>query len=98
MLSDLIGVMQSVRNWGGSQLERQGINPNRLVADAWCDFAYWRFHNGDLTAARQAFRRSLHDQVTARAAFYALLTGLPKPVVYSLRHIKQRAQEAVRGV
>ena len=89
LLRDLIKVMSSLRAWDAKQLRQQGVEPNRLVAEAWGNLGYWQFSSGRLPDARRAFRSSLGEKVTLRALLYAALCLMPGRLVFSLRHIKQ---------
>jgi glycosyltransferase involved in cell wall biosynthesis len=89
LLRDLIKVMESLRASSMEQLRTQGIDPDRLVANAWGNLGYWQFSSGRLSDARRAFRNSLKEKVTLRAMLYSTLCTMPDRLVYSLRHIKQ---------
>ena len=89
LLRDLIKVMSSLRAWDAKQLRQQGVDPNRLVAEAWGNLGYWQFSSGRLPDARQAFHSSLEEKATLRALLYSALCIMPERLVYSLRHIKQ---------
>lgn len=90
LLRDLIKVMMSLRAWGAEKLGPQGIDPERLVAQAWGNLGYWQFDAGLLADARQSFRYSLKEKVTLRALLYGILCSMPANLAYSLRQIKQR--------
>jgi len=89
LLHDLIKVMSSLRAWDAKQLRQQGIDPDRLVAEAWGNLGYWQFSSGRLPDARQAFRRSLEEKMTLRTLLYSTLCIMPSRLVYRLRHLKQ---------
>lgn len=89
LLRDLVRVMESLRARSAEQMRAQGIDPDRLVAEAWGNLGYWQFSSGRLPDARRAFRSSLGEKVTLRALLYAALCLMPGRLVYSLRHIKQ---------
>ena len=87
---DLVNVMRSLRGNCESELRRQGVDPDRIVADALNDLGYWHFDHGDTEAARTAFLASLRECVTVRGAAYSLAASLPQALSIRLRHAKQR--------
>jgi glycosyltransferase involved in cell wall biosynthesis len=89
LLLDLVKVATKIREWGAGQLRTQGVDADRLVADAWGDLAYWYFSSDRLPEARQAFRRSVVEAFSLRSTFYAACCMLPPPVVRQLRLVKQ---------
>jgi len=89
MHAGLVDVMRSLRECCGSELRKQGVDPDRIVASALNDLGYWHFDHGNLRAARKAFTEGLRERVTARGIAYRLATLLPAPVAYRLREAKQ---------
>lgn len=88
LLEDLVRVMQSLRTHISEQLLTQGIDPNRLVAQAYSDLGYWNFAQYDLGKARPAFAASLKHRPSKRALIYWLSCLLPVGIIKALRHIK----------
>ncbi len=88
LLSDLVKVMTSIRNYAAKELSLQNIDPNRLVANAYADLGYWHFSEYDLIEARQAFSASLKEKPNKRALLYWLACLLPAGIVKMLRKIK----------
>lgn len=91
MLRDLVEVTTSVRAEIGGTLKEQGLNADRMVANAWSNLGYWYFVAGDQERARQAFLSSLRERPTPRAALYAAASGLPPGVLRRLRALKRKA-------
>ncbi len=87
---DLVKVMRSLRGNCASELRRQGVDPDRMVANALNDLGYWHFDHGDTKGARTAFLGSLRECITARGAAYSLAASLPQALSIRLRHAKQR--------
>ncbi|GAH11728.1 unnamed protein product, partial [marine sediment metagenome] len=71
LLEDLVKVTKSVRNWGGPKLRDQGLDPNRLVAEALWELGYWHFTREQLTEARHKFGESLREKFTGRSLLFA---------------------------
>ncbi|WP_431065171.1 glycosyltransferase family 2 protein [Methylotuvimicrobium sp.] len=88
LLSDLVKVMTSIRNYAAKELSLQNIDPNRLVANAYADLGYWHFSEYDLITARQAFSASLKEKPNKRALLYWLACLMPAGIVKMLRKIK----------
>ena len=88
MFQDLIRVMQKMRTLEGAQLMAQGVDPDRLVAQAWHDLGYWHFARGEHAQSRKAFLRSFREKPSRRAAAYALASSLPAGLTGRLRQIK----------
>jgi glycosyltransferase involved in cell wall biosynthesis len=89
LLRDLVKVMELLRARSATQLRAQGVDPDRLVAQAWGNLGYWQFSSGRLPDARRAFRSSLGEKATLRTLLYGALCLMPGRLVFSLRHIKQ---------
>ncbi|WP_036300347.1 glycosyltransferase family 2 protein [Methylomarinum vadi] len=88
LLEDLVRVMQSLRSHASEQLLIQGIDPNRLVAQAYADLGYWHFAQYDLGKARPAFAASLKQRPSKRAFIYWLSCLLPAGIIKALRGVK----------
>lgn len=90
MLLDLTKVMQSIKTHSGHQLKHQGLEPNRLVADAFWNLGYWYFTSCKYNLARNAFISSLKQQLTWHAFAYLIASSLPHSFVVQIREFKQR--------
>lgn len=90
MLVDLTKVMRSLCRHTGTQLQQQGIAPNRLVADSYWTLGYWYFAVGESNKARQAFGNSLRQRFSLRSALYFLVSLLPPHSIARLRRLKQK--------
>ena len=89
MLEDLVKVTRSVRTATNDILKSQGVDPDRLVAEALWNLGYHLFTLGDYADARSAFWDSLREHPSRRAFLYHLACRLPRPLIRHLRHIKQ---------
>ncbi len=88
MLIDSIKVLKSLRRVIFLPLQQQGLNPNRLVADAYTALAYWYFNVKDYQKARQAAVASLYEALTGRALIYGLSACLPAKCLMILKKLK----------
>ncbi|HIB85123.1 MAG TPA: glycosyltransferase family 2 protein [Chromatiaceae bacterium] len=89
LLKDLTKVMSHLRDCGAAELQKQGVDPDQLVARTWADLGYWYFDQGDRANARSALRRSLNEHYSTRALVYAALSKLPDGLINQLRRVKQ---------
>lgn len=89
MLRDLVKVMSNLREYCGSELRIQGVDPDKIVAGAFFDLAYWHFTLGDLVSARVAFTNSHACKPSLKTAVYAAACSLPAPMVRAMRKAKQ---------
>ncbi len=89
MLLDLVNVTRSVREAAEKTLKSQGLNADKLVANALWDLGYWYFSHDDFAHARRAFSASLKEQPSKRALTYHLLCSLPAGLTRKLRKAKQ---------
>jgi glycosyltransferase involved in cell wall biosynthesis len=94
MLASLVDVAGGVREWGRELLWQQGIDVDRLVAQACNDLGYYHFDRGEYAAARQAFERSLGESPTRRAFLYRLALALPPDWLRRLRSGWQQRSHA----
>jgi hypothetical protein len=92
LLLDLVKVAKSARTWGHDSLTQSGVDPGRLVAQAWDNLGYWYFTSGHLAKARMAYLHSLRERLTPQAAFYAAASLLPANLVNILRQVKSNIQ------
>lgn len=90
MLVDLVTVAREVAGWGRSTLRDQGVDVDRLVADACNDLGYFHFDRGEFALARAALDEGLAARRTLRGLKYRLLARLPAPVVRGLRGLAAR--------
>lgn len=90
MLVDILKVMGQVRKNVGPVLSGQGVNPDRLVADALADLGYFHFCAGDLSAARECFAKSMQEKLNVRSLLYWSFCNLPSTCVKHLRALKQK--------
>ena len=88
MLTDLVKVMQSLRETIPAELTQQGLNPDLLVANSYADLGYWYFTLNDYGKARSALRSSLQAAINRRAALYLLSAYLPPGLVAGIKSIK----------
>ena len=97
LLGDLVKVAESARSWGRASLLQSGVDPDRLVAQAWANLGYWHFTSRHLPHAHAAFFSSLREKFTSRAAFYASISLLPENVVNFMRLVKAKFQRKGDG-
>ncbi|MDA9981290.1 glycosyltransferase [Gammaproteobacteria bacterium] len=90
LLEDLVKVTKSARSWGGPKLREQGLDPDRLVADALWQLGYWYFTQEQLAEARRIFSESLREKFTRRSLLFASASMMPNFLVYKLRNFKQK--------
>jgi len=97
MLSDKVKVMKSLRQYIAMPLKQQGMNPDRLVAEALADVAYWHFNLKDYKKTRWASLASLRVSLTTRALVYGLAACLPASCIMLIKQLKARG-EVVSGL
>ncbi len=85
MLVDLVTVAREVADWGRETLRPQGVDVDRLIAEACNDLGYFHFDRGELALARAALAEGLASRLTRRGLKYRLLAGLPAPLLRGLR-------------
>jgi len=90
LLLDLVKVAESARSWGHASLLQSGVDPDRLVAQAWANLGYWHFTSSNMPQARAAFFSSLRERFNSRAAFYAGISLLPENIVNIMRQMKAK--------
>ena len=88
MLADLVKVMESISYYAKDTLNRQNINENKLISDAWNDLGYWHFVNEDYQQAKIAFWNALNKKLNKRSLIYFLACLLPKGLIKGIRKIK----------
>ena len=88
MLAGYVAMAQVIRGWAADMMPAWGLRPDRYVADCITDLGYWYFTQGRLPEARRAFRRSLKECPSWRAAMYGALSMLPGSLVAGLRRAK----------
>lgn len=89
MLADSVNVMKALRQDISLPLQQHGLNPDRLVADAYAAVAYWHFNLKEYRKARQAAFASLRERPTGRALVYGLAACLPASCLSVLKHVKE---------
>jgi glycosyltransferase involved in cell wall biosynthesis len=89
LLIDLVKVMRSLRQLAFDDLVKDGVNPDRLVADSLADLGYWYFVTERQEQARKIFFESLMERFNLRAFTYCFASALPQKLVLFLRSIKQ---------
>jgi glycosyltransferase involved in cell wall biosynthesis len=97
MLTDKVKVMKSLRQCIALPLKLQGMNPDRLVAEAIADVAYWYFNLKEYKKSRWASLASLRESLNSRALVYGLAACLPASFLMLLKQIKARG-EIVSGL
>lgn len=85
MLVDLVMVAREVAGWGRKTLRAQGVDVDRLIAEACNDLGYFHFDRGEFALARTALAEGLASRLTRRGLKYRLLACLPAPLVHGLR-------------
>jgi hypothetical protein len=90
MLRDLVRMSEIIRAWGSMTLRAQGLDPDRLVADAKTDLGYWLFTQDRLDEARTVLWASVRERVSWRALRLLGLSCLPVAVARGLRCIRRR--------
>ncbi len=88
MLRDLVRVMEKIACNNRQHFMRVHVDPDRLVAHAWCDLGYWHFSQRSMTKSRQALLQSFRVRPTVRAARYLAATFVPSPLLSRLREAK----------
>lgn len=90
LLSDMVRVMERIRGWGGDKMRAEGMDPEAMVARNLWELGYWHFHQGNPSQARSALWRSFQEKPGLRPLAFAAMSLLPRPVVRTLRRLKQQ--------
>jgi glycosyltransferase involved in cell wall biosynthesis len=93
LLTDLVAVTRSIRKCCGDRLQQQGVNSDKMVADALWELGYRQFTNGDYGAARESFAASARERPSKRARLYRLATYLPTALIGRLKRLKQGTRD-----
>lgn len=89
MLMDLVKVTRSIRESNAPTLKNQGLDADRLVADALWNLGYWYFQQGDFMNARRTFSDSLNEELTQRGLTYRLASSMPAGLIRKIRQTKK---------
>ena len=92
MLTDMVKVMKSLRQCIALPLKLQGMNPDRLVAEAIADVAYWHFNLKEFNKTRWASLASLRESLNTRALVYGLAACLPPTCLMLIKQFKARGE------
>jgi len=90
MLSQLPRVMASIREHTKAELTTQNIDPDKIVADAYWTLGYWYFIHNNTGKARNAFFKSLSEQISFRSVLYFAACLLPQRGINQIRLLKQK--------
>lgn len=85
MLRGYVELAEVIRGWARDLMPAWGLNPDRYVADSWCELGYWYFSQMRLPEARSALVRSVRACATMRGLKYVAAACLPVPVVRAVR-------------
>ncbi len=88
MLMDLVEVNRQLRERIGNRLRNQGLDPDRLVADALWTAGYQHFIQGRHAPARALFLASLREARSLRTLRSLALSLLPPSLAMWLRRFK----------
>ena len=89
LLLGLVRTSEVLRDWAGTILREQGVDPDEMVANARTDLGYFYFASGRTAEARAALRAAVRDALTPRALRYLGLACLPSAAITNMRRIKQ---------
>ncbi len=90
LLADMARVMQRIRSWGGKQMRDQGLDADRIVAQAQWELGYWYLNSDQPARARNPFWASFRETPSLSTLAFALLSYFPPGVIRALRNTKRK--------
>lgn len=90
MAVDGIRVQEKVLRQFPEDVPQAGVDMRRLLAESYFGLGYFDWNDGDLSAARRSFGRSLRCAPGSRVVLYWLVSCLPGGIIASLRSLVVR--------